>query len=153
MPDCSNGYSAALTLGKKAGRDEKRFGELSSPLIQVCGNRRGDQVLKWHQFLLCDLAFVKRWQMLRLTRYEPHCPSPKCTGRNRSKLYHIRAKPNWLPPKVWTKKGDDQILYRCTYCGLVWFQERSKRPGFDAKPIGYWEFGWELRSSGKRNSL
>lgn len=87
--------------------------------------------------------------MLCLTRYESHCPSPKCIGRNRNKLYHIRAKPNWLPLKVWTKKGDDQILYRCTYCGLVWFQERSKRPGLDAKPIGYYDdfqHPWEFVS-------
>jgi len=61
--------------------------------------------------------------------------------------------PNWLPSEIWTQKEEGKILYRCDYCGLIWFQERSKTPGFDVRPIGYWEFGWELRSFGKPNSL
>ena len=87
--------------------------------------------------------------MLRIRSYEPHCPSPKCTGRNRSKLYQIRGKPNWLPLEGWANKKDDEILYRCTYCGLVWFQEKAKRPGFDPRPIGYYDdlqHPWEFVS-------
>jgi len=64
-------------------------------------------------------------------------------------LYPIRGKPNWLPLEVWASKKDDEMLYRCAYCGLVWFQERLKRPGLDARPIGYYDdlqHPWEFVS-------
>jgi hypothetical protein len=84
-----------------------------------------------------------------MKRYEPHCPSPTCTGGNKNKLYHIKGNPNWLPPEVRGPKKEGEILYRCTYCGLIWFQERSKRPGLDAKPVGYYDdlqHPWEFVS-------
>lgn len=96
-----------------------------------------------------DLVFAKREQMLCPMRYEPRCPSPTCTGRDRNKLSYVRGKPNWLPLEDWMKKRDDEILYRCIHCGLVWFQERSKRPGLDARPIGYYDdfqHPWEFVS-------
>jgi len=87
--------------------------------------------------------------MQRINCYEPHCPSPTCIGKDRNKLYHIWGKPNWLPLEDWAQKKEDEILYRCAYCGLVWFQKRSKRPGFDARPIGYYDdlqHPWEFVS-------
>ena len=99
--------------------------------------------------LLRDLAFAKREQMLRVKWYEPRCPSPTCTGRDRIKLYPIRGKPSWLPLEVWASKKLDEILYKCACCGLVWFQERSKKPGLDARPIGYYDdfqHPWEFVS-------
>lgn len=71
--------------------------------------------------------------------YEPHCPSPACMGGDKSKLHHIKEKPNWLPPEVWMLRKEDEILYRCSHCGLVWFQETSMRPGLDANPVGYYD--------------
>jgi hypothetical protein len=64
-------------------------------------------------------------------------------------LFYIRGKPNWLPLEDWAKKGDDEVFYRCAYCGLVWVQERSKRPGLDARPIGHYDdlqHPWEFVS-------
>ena len=87
--------------------------------------------------------------MLFMKRYEPHCPSPTCTGGHKNKLYHIRGQPNWLPLEVRAPKKGEGILYRCACCGLVWFQKRSKRPGFDAKPVGYYDdfqHPWEFVS-------
>jgi hypothetical protein len=84
-----------------------------------------------------------------MKRYDPHCPSPTCTGGYKYKLYHIKGKPNWLPLEHRVPKKEGQILYRCNYCGLVWFQERSKRPGLDAKPLGYYDnlqHPWEFVS-------
>lgn len=81
--------------------------------------------------------------------YEPHCPSPTCGGRDRVKLYPIRGKPYWLPLEVWVSKKNSEILYRCACCGLVWSQERSKRPGLDARPIAYYDdfqHPWEFVS-------
>ncbi len=92
-------------------------------------------------------ALVKRDQMLSMRGYEPHCPSRTCTGGNRNKLFHIRGKPNWLPPEVWIKKKEEEIVYRCRYCGLVWFQEKLKRQGVDARPVGYYDgfdYPWEF---------
>ena len=71
--------------------------------------------------------------------YEPHCPSPACAGGDKNKLHHIKGNPNWLPPEVCAPRKEDEILYRCAYCGLVWFQEASKRPGIDAHPVGYYD--------------
>jgi len=71
--------------------------------------------------------------------YEPHCPSPACAGGDKNKLRHIKGNPGWLPPEVCALRKEDQILYRCSYCGLVWFQEASKRPGIDPYPVGYYD--------------
>lgn len=71
--------------------------------------------------------------------YEPHCPSRTCTGGQKNKLFHIKGKPIWLPPEVWIKKGEKEIVCRCRDCGLVWFQEKLKRPGIDARPVGYYD--------------
>ncbi len=71
--------------------------------------------------------------------YEPHCPSPTCMGGDKNKLYHMREKPGWLPPEVWNLRKEDEILYRCSHCGLVWFQPTFMRPGLDANPIGYYD--------------
>lgn len=78
--------------------------------------------------------------------YEPNCPSPACTAGDKNKLHHIKGTPHWLPPEVWALSKEDEILYRCASCGLVWFQEASKRPGIDAYPVGYYddlEHPWE----------
>jgi len=94
------------------------------------------------------LAFSEKEQML-WKQYEPHCPSRTCTGGNKNKLHRINGKPNWLAREVWTKKKGEEILCRCAHCGLVWFQERSKRLGFDARPVGYYddfEHPWEFVS-------
>jgi hypothetical protein len=93
--------------------------------------------------LLC----VEREQKLLMRGYEPHCPSRSCTGGHRNKLFHIKGKPNWLPEEVWIKKREEEIIYRCSYCGLVWFQEKLKRQGIDARPVGYYDgfdYPWEF---------
>jgi hypothetical protein len=71
--------------------------------------------------------------------YEPRCPSPACTGGSKKKLQHIKENPNWLPPEVCAPRKEDETIYRCAYCGLVWFQKVWKRPGIDAHPVGYYD--------------
>ena len=81
--------------------------------------------------------------------YEPHCPSHACMGGDKNKLHRIKGNPNWLPAEVRALRREDDVLYRCAYCGLVWFQEPSKRPGIDAYPVGYYddpEHPWEYVS-------
>lgn len=85
--------------------------------------------------------------MSLIREYEPHCPSRTCTGGQRNKLFHIRGRPNWLPQEVWIKKREEEMVYRCSYCGLVWFQEKLKRRGVDARPVGYYDrfdYPWEF---------
>ena len=71
--------------------------------------------------------------------YEPHCPSPACAGGGKNKLHRIKGNPGWLPPEVYALTKEDEILYRCAHCGLVWLQEASKRPGVDAYPVGIYD--------------
>jgi hypothetical protein len=92
--------------------------------------------------------FPGKKQMLS-KRYEPHCPSRTCAGGCKNKLHRISGKPNWLNREVWAKKKGEESLYRCGHCGLVWFQESSKRLGLDARPVGYYddlEHPWEFVS-------
>jgi len=80
-------------------------------------------------------------------RYEPHCPSRTCTGGHRNKLHYISGKPNWSGQQLWDKKKEEEILCRCSYCGLVWFQKDSEKLGFDVRPVGYYddfEHPWEF---------
>ena len=80
-------------------------------------------------------------------RYEPHCPSRTCTGRDKNQLYRIRGSPAWLTREVWAKRKGEENLCRCAHCGLVWFQNSSKRLGLDARPVGYYddfEHPWEF---------
>jgi hypothetical protein len=91
-----------------------------------------------------------------LKRYEPHCPSRTCTGGYRNKLYPIKGNPNWLTREVWDKKKEGETLCRCAHCGLVWFQQRSKRLGLDARPVGYYddlEHPWEFVSLRHRQGI
>jgi hypothetical protein len=82
-------------------------------------------------------------------QYEPRCPSRTCTGGQKSKLYRIRGNPNWLTGETWAKKKGEESLCRCAHCGLVWFQQSTKRLGLDARPVGYYddfEHPWEFVS-------
>jgi hypothetical protein len=72
-------------------------------------------------------------------RYEPHCPSPTCTGGHRNKLHRISGKPNWLGQQVRDKIKEKEISCKCSCCGLVWFQKDSEKLGFDARPVGYYD--------------
>lgn len=94
-----------------------------------------------------SFPLVEREQIPLMRGYEPHCPSRTCTGGRRNKLLHVKGKPGWLPPEVWIKKKEEEIVYRCRSCGLVWFQEKLKRQGVDARPVGYYDgfdFPWEF---------
>ena len=96
-------------------------------------------------------------------QYEPHCPSRTCAGGHRNRLHRISGKPNWLAQQLWDKKKKQEILCRCSYCGLLWFQNNSEKLGFDARPVGYyddfehpWEFAplrgrFKIREQNKRS--
>jgi hypothetical protein len=74
-----------------------------------------------------------------MKRYEPHCPAPDCTGGYVNRLKELIAKPDWLPTEILEAKKETEEIYRCNYCGLVWFQESTKQKGFDARPVGFYD--------------
>jgi len=142
-------HKELFPLNKKGGRNRERYEEPKAPRLRAGQTLARELLPNSYTHLLCDLAFAKRQQMLRMKWYEPRCPSTTCTGGNRIKLYPIRGRPNWLPLEVWVSKKINEILYRCACCGLVWFQDRSKKPGLDARPIGYYDdlqHPWEFLS-------
>ncbi len=100
--------------------------------------------------------FIGREQISLMRGYEPHCPSRTCTGGTKNKLFRIKGKPIWLPPEVWIKKKEEETVYRCNDCGLVWFQEKLKRQGVDARPVGYYDsldYPWEFVPLKKRCTI
>ena len=100
-----------------------------------------DKAMRWKMGICSKRTNVVRWK-----RYEPHCPSRACTEGHGYKLRRIDRKPNWLGQRIWGKKKEGEILCRCSHCGLVWFQERSQRIGFEARSVGTYddlEHPWE----------
>lgn len=81
-----------------------------------------------------------------MKEYQIHCPASDCAGGDGSRLKDVTGKPDWLPPEIFQTKKETEEIYRCNYCGLVWFQESSKQKGFDGRPIGFYN---DFISSGK----
>lgn len=74
--------------------------------------------------------------------YDPHCPSPsKCDGGTGSRLYKTDAAAVHLTPDVLQRKGFDDEVWRCSYCGFVWFQNPENKAGFEATPVGHYDTG------------
>ena len=77
--------------------------------------------------------------MGRRKRYEPCCPSETCTA-NGSYLYQVKEPGSvQLSEKVLERREPGYLIYRCRYCGFVWFQSSVCRPGFDPVPAGYYD--------------
>jgi hypothetical protein len=48
-----------------------------------------------------------------------------------------------MPAEVLARRSDMKVLYRCSYCGFVWFQNNTASPGFEARPAGWYSnFRW-----------
>lgn len=74
-------------------------------------------------------------------KYIPHCPSRSCNGGHEGSLHHFdlfrHVRLGQIPADaVSLKKGE--AAYRCSYCGLVWFQ-KTKKLGFDPLVVGYYD--------------
>jgi hypothetical protein len=77
--------------------------------------------------------------MARIKKYKPHCPAPNCRGGYEHRLKKVEGMPEWIPPEILKLKKETEQLYRCNYCGFVWFQDNSKQKGFDPKPLGFFD--------------
>jgi len=70
--------------------------------------------------------------------YQTHCPNG-CAGGLSGRLYPVIAENVKLTPEVLTRKGPSDLIYRCSYCGFVWFQRSSSHPGYDPTPAGFYD--------------
>lgn len=76
--------------------------------------------------------------MSYMKQYELRCPNPDCAGGHADRLHVVNGKPEWIPAEIMKLKKENEQIYRCNYCCLVWFQKSSKKPGFDPKIIGFY---------------
>jgi hypothetical protein len=97
-------------------------------------------------------------------KYQPHCPASDCSGGHANRLNKaphtlIAA----LPAEILARhRPADDKIYRCNYCGLVWFQSSERLIGFDPLPLGHYDVGhsrfypitqdFKIRESNKANS-
>lgn len=72
-------------------------------------------------------------------KYEPHCPASNCGGGYKERLRAITAEGAHLTPEVLKRRKDRSSIYRCSYCGFVWFQKSNSRRGFNPIPAGKWD--------------
>jgi len=68
--------------------------------------------------------------------YEPHCPAWDCTGGRAHRLHQVDADFVHMPAEIRNRSEPDQVIFRCSYCGLIWFQRASVPPGFDPSVVG-----------------
>lgn len=74
-------------------------------------------------------------------KYVPHCPSRTCSGGHEHMLHHFdlfRAMRLGLIPTNVAELRRGETAYRCSYCGLIWFQ-RSRKIGLDPFVVGYYD--------------
>jgi hypothetical protein len=77
--------------------------------------------------------------MPRTKRYEPHCPSTQCSGGYSHRLGKTSAESVEMPPDMLARREGTDLIYRCSYCGFVWFQSSASYPGFDPTPAGFYD--------------
>ena len=75
--------------------------------------------------------------MPRRKTYETHCPNG-CAGGLTGGLHRVIADNVKLTPEVLSRKRPSDLIYRCSYCGFVWFQRSSSYPGYDPTPAGFY---------------
>lgn len=64
--------------------------------------------------------------MPRQKQYKPRCPARDCSGGVESRLHRVKADTIELTSGVHARKKEEHVLYRCNYCGFVWFQRRGE---------------------------
>jgi len=77
--------------------------------------------------------------MPKTKSYEPHCPAVDCNGGDRDRLYKTSAESVEMPPDILERQGELDVIYRCNYCGFVWFQSSGSAAGFDPTPAGFYD--------------
>lgn len=74
--------------------------------------------------------------------FVPQCPESHCSSLAGPKIYELtREEKVEIPESVLARMGRVNVIYKCGDCGLVWFQRRVLRKGFDPTPVGYFRNG------------
>src|SRR2546425_736471 len=92
------------------------------------------------QFLISLSASKNR--MPERKDYEPRCPAVNCAGGTSDRIMPLNRsdpRPARIPQKVLNGLDERTQLWWCSYCGLVWTQKSTSRPGFDPTPIGFYD--------------
>jgi hypothetical protein len=76
--------------------------------------------------------------MPKRKEYIPHCPA-NCAGGHIGRLYEVTPEFAKITQEVLSRRGDTNQIYRCGYCGLVWFQKSSRKLGFEPIPAGFFD--------------
>ena len=76
---------------------------------------------------------------MSMTRYRPRCRLIACSGGGPGSLKKVTAEQVHLTPAVLERRGETNAIYRCWYCGFVWFQKSSDRVGLDPVPAGHYD--------------
>jgi len=70
--------------------------------------------------------------MRRRKKYMPECPAQDCTGGDSNRLYRVSADSVHVPDQHRSPEKNGFLLYRCSYCGFLWYQDPL---GVDLNPI------------------
>jgi hypothetical protein len=77
--------------------------------------------------------------MPRAKTYQPHCPAYDCSGGYESRLHPVTADAVHITPDILALKETEDVIFRCNYCGFVWFQKSSFHKGFNPTPAGFYD--------------
>jgi hypothetical protein len=81
-------------------------------------------------------------------KYVQHCPAKRCTGGSAGSIKPVLDHALYnMPSDVVALLKPGHGVFRCTYCGLVWFQSQDTAWGFEPTIVGYYNSrikrGWE----------
>jgi hypothetical protein len=74
-----------------------------------------------------------------IKKYQPHCPARNCSGGHGSRLHQVTAGKVNITQEVLSRRKSSDVIYRCSYCGFVWFQSSTSFPGFNPTPAGFYD--------------
>jgi hypothetical protein len=68
------------------------------------------------------------------------CPAFDCSG-GRNRGFEQRQRPDYLPESVKSPR-EEATLYRCNYCGFLWFEYmlmELPQPFLMQRPVGFYD--------------
>ena len=83
--------------------------------------------------------FSKEDIVPRAKTYQPHCPASDCSGGYESRLHQVTADSVHITPDILALKEPGDVIFRCSYCGFVWFQRGLYLTGFSPTPAGFYD--------------
>ncbi len=89
-----------------------------------------------------------RRSVRRRKRWESHCPNSACGGGYATKLRRLTQGERNRIGRSNLVLSPGEKPYICGYCGCVWKQPATARPGYKAKIIGKLDASWQPLKAG-----